>query len=87
MAKVWLLLTAAVALSACAQYGYVYTYDPYLGPRGQYVTLTGGPSPATAYDCSRLVYAGPHEDGYRGAYLDGPYCAPAAAHYGGPPLR
>jgi hypothetical protein len=70
MARAFALI-AALGLSACARYGYVYDYDPYLGPRGHYV----GPFALHRPPC-RLVYAGPYEAGYRGPYLSGPYCAP-----------
>jgi hypothetical protein len=73
MARLW-LLPAALALSACAEdYGYVYTYDPYLGPRGHYVTFVHAPP----YECGRLTYVGPYNRGdFRGDYDSGPYCAP-----------
>jgi len=74
MARLPLLLAMALALSACAEdYGYAYTYDPYLGPRGHYVTFVHAPPPA----CSRPTYVGPYnEDQFRGDYFAGPYCAP-----------
>jgi hypothetical protein len=73
MARLW-FLPAALALSACADdYGYVYTYDPYLGPRGHYVTLVHSPPPA----CALPTYVGPYNQGqFRGDYYSGPYCAP-----------
>lgn len=72
MARVPLLLTALLALSACAEdFGYAYSYDPYTGPRGHYVTVVHAPPPA----CGGLTFDGPYnEGGYRGDYYSGPYC-------------
>jgi hypothetical protein len=74
MARFPLVLAAALGLSACAEdFGYVYSYDPYLGPRGHYVTLLHSPPPA----CGGLTFVGPFNEGdYRGEHLSGPYCAP-----------
>lgn len=68
--------TAALGLSACADYTYVYDYGPG-GPRGHYVGPYEHPAPAQA-PCARYVMAGPYEDGYRGPYYTGPYCAEPA---------
>jgi hypothetical protein len=69
-------LMASGALSACEGYGYAYDYDPYLGPRGHYVSPFGTKTPAAP--CQRVAYAGPYEDGYRGTYAAGPYCLDGA---------
>jgi hypothetical protein len=74
MPRIPVLLGVGLGLSACAENsGYIYTYDPYLGPRGHYVTLADGPPPA----CARFTYVGPYNEGqFRGGYYSGPYCAP-----------
>lgn len=69
------VVIAALALCACADYGYVYSYDPYLGPRGHYVGPFEHPAAGPALACARIVYSGPYYGGYRGPYDSGPYCA------------
>lgn len=75
----WLALAAlaCLALSACAEgYGYAYDYDPYRGPRGHYVSPWTKPlKPA----CAQVYYTGPYEDGMRGTYYAGPFCADGQA--------
>lgn len=73
MARLPLLFVFAIALSGCAaeDFGYVYSYDPYLGPKGHYVRVVHSP-PA---ECGGLLFVGPYnEGGYRGDYDAGPYC-------------
>ena len=75
-----LLALSGLALSGCASsdYGYAYCYDAYRGPVGYY-TGPFDPKPACATTAAvPAVYAGPHEAGYRGPYVSGPYPAPAA---------
>ncbi|MFZ5719929.1 MAG: hypothetical protein ACOY5Y_10765 [Pseudomonadota bacterium] len=78
-----LLAAVALALGGCAssEYGYAYCYDPYRGPVGYY-TGPFEPKPACARSAASAAQAayfvGPHENGYRGAYVSGPYFAPAA---------
>jgi hypothetical protein len=69
---------AALGLSACGHAYYAYDYDPYLGPRGHYVSPYWGPYPPPPPPPCRPIYAGPYEAGYRGSYLSGPYCAPTS---------
>jgi hypothetical protein len=69
-------LAATWGLSACQGYGYAYDYDPYLGPRGHYVSPF---DKAPRQSCQRTAYAGPYEDGYRGAYRAGPICVDGVA--------
>ena len=76
-----LFAVAALALSGCASadYGYAYCYDAYRGPVGYY-TGPFEPKPACATTAAtQAVYAGPHEAGYRGPYVSGPYPAAPAA--------
>lgn len=68
------LIAATLALAACADYGYVYHYDPYLGPRGHYAGPFEHPPHRSGPDCARYVFSGPFDAGYRGTYLAGPYC-------------
>lgn len=75
MKEALVVAVAALALSACADYGYVYSYDPYLGPRGHYVGPFEHPPVRAALACARVVYGGPYYGGYRGPYYSGPYCA------------
>lgn len=78
-----LFLAAAWALAACQSYGYVYDYDPYLGPRGHYVGPFEGHGRQAGLACARTVYAGPYERAWRGPYDAGPFCAEPPA----PPAR
>jgi len=65
---------ASLGLSACAEgYGYAYDYDPYRGPTGHYVSPFGSQRPRPA--CAHVYYSGPYEDGMRGSYYAGPFCA------------
>jgi hypothetical protein len=76
-------VAAALALSACADYGYVYDYDAYGGPRGRYVGPLE-PRPAPAVACARTIYRGPYDGGWRGPYYAGPFCAGPADPSGAP---
>ncbi len=73
-----LLSALALALCGCAssQYGYAYCYDPYRGPVGYY-TGPFDPKPACARSAEAAAqaasFSGPHENGYRGPYVSGPY--------------
>ena len=75
MTRALLALAALVALAGCAQ-GYTYAYDddPLRGPRGHYLDPPN-PHPPTGPDCARPTFIGPFEDGYRGPYYAGPFCA------------
>jgi hypothetical protein len=78
---VLLAMGAALALSGCAStdYGYAYCYDAYRGPVGYY-TGPFEPRPACATTAAtQAAYTGPHEAGYRGPYVSGPYPAAPAA--------
>ena len=76
MVRTLLALSAVLTLTGCAQgYTYVYDYDPLMGPRGHYLE-TPQKHPNVAPDCANPVFAGPIENGYRGAYVAGPFCAP-----------
>lgn len=73
-----LLIAAALLLSGCAEgYGYAYDYDPYRGPVGHYVSPFGTKRPKAA--CARVYYTGPYQDGMRGAFYAGPFCADGVA--------
>jgi len=73
-----LLGLAAMGLSACVEgYGYAYEYDPYLGPRGHYVSEH--PTRHMQAPCQRVAYSGPYQDGYGGTYYAGPYCLDGGA--------
>lgn len=71
------IVLATLALSACAStdYGYAYCYDAYRGPVGYY-TGPYEPKPACASQPSPRVFVRHEGDGYRGAYVSGPYPAP-----------
>ena len=76
-----LFVAGALALSGCASsgYGYAYCYDAYRGPVGYY-TGPFEPKPACATTAAtQAAYSGPHENGYRGPYVSGPYPAAPAA--------
>jgi len=73
-----LVIVAALGLSACGEAYYAYDYDPYGGPQGRYANPFGPHPHAQAPVCRRWVMGGPYEDGYRGPYYTGPYCADAA---------
>ncbi|HEX3700057.1 MAG TPA: hypothetical protein VHV27_05220 [Phenylobacterium sp.] len=71
----FLVVAAALGLSACAEdYGYAYDYDPYLGPRGHHVGPFSHRTQHAALACSRYVFTGPYDGGWRGPYYAGPYC-------------
>lgn len=75
MKEALIVVIAALGLCACADYGYVYSYDPYLGPRGHYAGAFERPPARPALACVRVAYSGPYYGGYRGPYYSGPYCA------------
>lgn len=73
------VVAAALLLSACADTGYAYCYDPYRGPVGYY-TGALDPKPACAASAYRAgVVAGPYYGGWRGPYVSGPYAAQPVA--------
>ena len=82
-----LLAAALLGLSGCAssQYGYAYCYDPYRGPVGYHYGPLNPPPACARRTAQSAYYLGPHEAGYRGPYVSGPYFAapdagrPAAA--------
>jgi hypothetical protein len=70
-----LLAIGVLALSGCAasDYGYGYCYDAYGGPAG-YRYGPFEPKPACATTAALpAYYLRPHEAGYRGPYVSGPY--------------
>jgi hypothetical protein len=71
------VLIAALTLSGCAEYGYVYDYGPG-GPRGHYTGPFEHPRVRSGLTCARAVYSGPYYNGYGEPYYAGPYCADAA---------
>lgn len=73
------ILAAALGLSACGEAYYAYDYDPLAGPRGHYVSPFDPHPRSTAPACRQWVMSGPYEDGFRGPYYAGPYCADAVA--------
>ena len=85
MLRALILFAALPALAGCAQWAdYAYDYDPYGGPHGHYVgPLEGGPG-RTSLGCAPVAFTGPYDAGYRGAYMAGPVCAPAADGAGVP---
>ena len=80
MLRILLALPVLAALYGCAAPwpDYAYDYDPYLGPHGHYVGPHEGGPGRTGLPCAKIAYFGPYEAGYRGAYVAGPVCAPAA---------
>jgi hypothetical protein len=71
-----LIVLAALALTGCASAEYAYCYDPYRGPVGYY-TGPLDPKPACATQSPQAAhFAGPHEAGYRGAFISGPHPGP-----------
>jgi hypothetical protein len=88
MMRVLLAMAVALTLSGCVQYDYAYHYDTYHGATGSYgapyvpdlqilgltLTPTAPPTAPPSY-----YFTGPHEAGYRGPYIAGPFYVPAAA--------
>jgi hypothetical protein len=86
MKQALIVVLAALGLSACGSgWGYAYDYDPYLGPRGHYVSPFDHRPARAAPPCARVVYSGPYEGGYRGPYYAGPFCADAQPAAWSPP--
>ncbi|MDE2487577.1 MAG: hypothetical protein KGO51_09285 [Alphaproteobacteria bacterium] len=74
-----ILIAAALGLSACADYGYVYCYDPLHGPTG-YAWGPFQPRPACASPPAQAgFFQGPNYGGWREPWYAGPYPATAYA--------